>query len=72
MGDLLGIVEWTSLVSLIIHGIGAVVSAIMMLASEILMQLNFSYSAAFFGSLGGTVLIIFGGIGLAVSLVNMA
>ena len=33
MGDLLGIVEWTSLVSLIIHGVGAVVSAIMMIAS---------------------------------------
>lgn len=40
MSDLLGIVEWTSLVSLIIHGVGAVVSGIMLVASALLMQLN--------------------------------
>ena len=72
MTDLLGIVEWTSLVSLVIHGVGAVVSGITLLASAILMQLNQSYSLAFLGSLTGTITLVFGTVGMVISLLNMA
>ncbi len=68
---LLSVVEWTSLISLISHSVGAVGTAIILVISFAVQNIRISESFGFISGLAGTVTDIFGTIALAILLLNI-